>query len=397
MLATGVEYLVPAGVYQMAPFTLLDINYVNIRGLGRAVFLFTTGTAGITIGDAAHLHPCRRLTFTNIEITASAALTYGIQCLYAVDCTGCNLRILDTGTFITNGLYLDYSWDNQFYGTIILALNGVVFGTSAANKNSFFGGRIESTNNATGVGVTANGAGNLFSGCDVSSTNYGYLIRGVAGFTVQGCYFEASKTNDIFFDGTIPATGVSITGNFFDERTYTTNSISAPLSGNAASGVSIYGNCFYGPPATGFIVLNANAFSWNIGGNHYFGSGLYTVGVGSMCQVQTFGKYTTGHLTNYQKIPAQTSGTLIIDAVTNITPNGTPAHVTLRALTQTGSNDFEAIAIISDTGTLVTSQIVKNTAGIGVVQISGGNLQVTTANLGNYIFNIDVCSFATTV
>ena len=116
-----------------------------------------------------------------------------------------------------------------------------------------------------------------------------------------------------------------------------------------------------------------------------------------MCQIQTFGKYTTGHLTNYQKIPAQTSGTLIIDAVTNITPNGTPAHVTLRALTQTGANDFEAIAIISDTGTLVTSQIVKNTAGIGVVQISGGNLQVTTANLGNYIFNIDVCSFATTV
>lgn len=266
---TGVELVIPDGDYNLDPLVLENMSYVTIRGIGRVNLIFTTGTAAITLGDVARVKPVRRCIFDNLRIIGSGALTYGVRMLYAVDICMYNVTIeVDQGSAaIGTGLYVENSWNNNFYQLIVKASNGIDLNDDGANNNNFFGGRCDAAVIDSGYGIRAAGKANGFYGFDVENWDYGCIVRLVTGFTLSGCYFEANEFNDIFFDGTAPAYGVSITGCFFDVRTHTSNAIFQSASGSGSSGVAITGNLFIGPPAAAFIVMTANCNNWFVASN----------------------------------------------------------------------------------------------------------------------------------
>lgn len=278
-IASGRELLIPAGTYDLNPLVIEDIIYLTIRGQGRVKLRFTSGTSAITLGDAAHTKPVRRVIFDNLDITCSGAITYAINMQNAIDCSFYDVKIQDPSTLINTGVYIKWSWDNNFYNLIVLSLNGVVF-TDQANTNTIFGGRFESTNSSLGVGIRGEyGTANACIGCDVSSWKYGYSIGGVSGFIIQGNYFEGNTENDIYFNANAPASGVVIEGNFFDDRTTPINAIKQEPNGgvNGSSGVVVRGNSFYGPPLNYFIIMNLNCYNWSVGANDFkFSSNRYS-------------------------------------------------------------------------------------------------------------------------
>lgn len=313
----GKELLIPEGVYDLDPLVLENVRYVTIRGVGKVTLRFTTGDAAITLGDLAHTKAVRRCIFDNLRVIGSGALNYGVKSLFGVDNTMYNVIIEDDGTtFIDTGLYLDFSWDNNFYGLIIKCLNGIYFTTDEANKNSFFGGRFESTDATVGVGISAASKANAFYGCDIESWNYAVDVRNSVGFTLSGCYFEGNNTNDVFFSGTGTSYSTVISGCFFDVRTFTTDSIVQNSTGNVAAGVIIQGNNFAGPPASAFIVMTANSSDWSIAGNSFTGSSnLYDgIDLGSGNQIQNLtGSWTPAYKASVSGTPTttQSAGTWI--------------------------------------------------------------------------------------
>jgi hypothetical protein len=272
-LTNGVELVIPQGTYAINPLVFENIFYITIRGIGKVNLAFTTGTAAITLGNAAHTKPVRRMILDNLRIIGSGSLTYGIRFLFGVDVTMYNIIIEDDNTsFINTALYLDYSWDNNFYSLITKSLNGIYFDSNEANKNSFFGGRFESTNDLVGVGVSTAGKANAMYGCDIEGWRYAVDVRNSVGFTLSGCYFEGNTGNDILFSGTGASYSTVITGCFFDVRTYTTDSIQQSTVGNTSDGVVIEGNNFVGPPVNAFIRMTSLSNNWFIAGNSFVGS-----------------------------------------------------------------------------------------------------------------------------
>lgn len=268
----GIELAIPAGTYAIDPLVFENIFYVTIRGIGKVNLVFTAGTAAITIGNAARTKPVRRMILDNIRITASGTLTYGIRFLFGVDVTMYNVIIEDTATYIYYGLHIDYSWDNNFYGLIIKANDAVYLSSDNANKNSFFGGRFETTDPTHSTGIRTGGAANAFYGCDIEGLEYGVVVENSVGLTISGCYFEQNLVHDIWFDGLGATYGTIITGNYFNLRPNTTNSIYQEPTGNGSDGVVIQGNYFIGTPLNDYIVMNSLSNNWMIGGNSFSGS-----------------------------------------------------------------------------------------------------------------------------
>lgn len=278
-IASEREIIIPEGIYALNPFVIEDITYLTIRGQGKVVLNFTKGNYGIRLGDTAHTKPVRRLILDNIEISASAAISVAIDMQYATDCSFYDVKIQDLASYIGIGFYIKWSWDNNWYNVIVKSLHGFAL-YDQANENTVFGGRFESTNSANGIGIRVEaGAANAFIGCDVSSWKYGFSIGGASGLTIQGCYFEGNTENDIYFNANAPGSGISITGNFFDDRTTPINAIKQEPAGgvNGTSGVLIQSNSFYGPPLNYFIVMNLNCYYWTVTANSFlYSSNKYT-------------------------------------------------------------------------------------------------------------------------
>ena len=276
-IASGAqEILFPEGTYLTSPILIDNRNFLTFRGLGNPTIMFTGGSYGFRLGNPTHATFARIIRFESLVISTNAALAVALDMQSAIDCSFKNIRIQDPSNLITLGLYLEWSWDNTFYDLVVKALNGLEF-NDQANKNSIYGGRFESTDSTVGTGILSSfGTANICSGIDVSSWKYGYKIEGCAGFVIQGNYFEANTTNDIFIQGS--ASGIVIEGNFFDDRTTPITSIAAGSVG--ASGVSIKGNSIYkhsGGTGVG-ISLNATCFNWNIAANLFLNSGSNYVG-----------------------------------------------------------------------------------------------------------------------
>lgn len=271
-IASGIKEIVfPDGNYVTAPIFIEGRNYLTFRGIGNPTITFTGGTYGFRFGDTARTNAARVIRLENLSISTSAALATAIDMQFAVDCSFKNIRIQDPSNLITLGLYIAYSWDNTFYDLVIKALNGIQF-NDQANKNSIYGGRLESTDSSVGIGILSSfGSANICSGMDVSSWKYGYDIHGCAGLTIVGNYFEGNTTNDIRIVGS--AAGILIEGNFFDDRTTAITCIAAGGSGSV--GVSIKGNAIY-KHASGSgagIELNATCYNWNIAANLFLNTG----------------------------------------------------------------------------------------------------------------------------
>lgn len=277
---TGIELVIPEGDYALNPLVLENMSYVTIRGIGRVNLAFTTGTAAITLGDAARTRPVRRCIFDNLRIIGSGALTYGVRMLFAVDICMYNVTIEDDNTtFIDVGLYIDYSYNNNFYQLIVKAKDGIVLSDDEANNNNFFGGRCDPAVVYSGVGIRAASKANAFYGFDAEAWQYGCIIGRVLGFTLSGCYFEGNFSNDIFFDGSGPAYSTNITGCFFDTRTNTSDAIQQNTIGSGSSGVVIQGNNFVGPPANAFIRMTSLSNDWFIAANSFLFSSNYYSGI----------------------------------------------------------------------------------------------------------------------
>ena len=277
----------PAGTYLMDPWTITNLTTampITIRGAGQAIWKFTAGTSGFTLGAAGPSLPVRRLTVENIEIIGSGALTNGISLLYAVDCQFRNVRVNGENGNITTGLNHDYGWDNGFYHFIVKTVHGVVL---KGNRTLFSGARFESMDPTTGIGIDhVEGSANAFVCCDVSSWKYGYRISGPNRVTPTGShgiaivanYFEGNTENDIYFSGEGLVTGVSITGCMFNciaipgSKASSTNAIACAGSGLVVDGVSISGCAFLDVPPTAYIVVTDICWNWDIGPAGMYGS-----------------------------------------------------------------------------------------------------------------------------
>jgi hypothetical protein len=398
--SSGKAVEIHAGTYSLSPLTLLGstASGLTIRGIGQVVLLFSAGTAGLTLGDAGHTDGVYNLTLDNLEIQGAGYLTYGLRLLFAVNLESRHLRVND-GTHIGTGIYTDYSWDNNFFGTLLLTKsNGVDFGTNNANRHAFYGGRFESTF-LDGTGVRPHGYANALYGVDVSSFKRGFVIGGVQGLTISGCYFEGNAVADLVFDGRTLSVGepegVAITGSAF-LGTGAPVAIQESMSGgDRAWAVDISANSFRNY-ATG-ISLSQYATDWKVGPNRYNSVTTPVAGAPARSLIQDSGRYRHGTSSRFQVFKSEVTGTMVIDSVAKFTPSGVPAFVKVACISQDGLNALEFLAVISDAGILASSSILYNTSGATAIQVSGGNLQVTTMNLGNYLCTARVESYAAMV
>lgn len=394
----------PPGEYLMPTWTIAGVEKapITIRGQGTVVWEFPAGASGLVLGvsdlvlgasgfvPGAKAAPVRRLTIENVEIRASGPLKDAVSLNYAVDCVFRDLRIRDAA-HIENAVRINYSWDNDFHHLLTSTPNGVII-EDQGNRNSFFGLRLEGPGGESrGAGVTlTRGAANAFYGADISSHEYAFRIAGSAAVTISGGYFEGNTRNDIYFDGTAPASGAAITGNYFNVRAYGTDAIAVAEGAHGANGVSISGNHFIGVPKTAFIVLSSQAWGWDIGANALLESAALVAG-----EARAHGTRILSNRTQlYQVNPAGTSGTVTIDSVAHLTAGGAPTHVRVTGTNHDGLQSFEIIAILTTGGALGSSRVLHATAeGLGV-QVEGGELQVTNLALGNYAFFVETRSYS---
>lgn len=395
---------VGSGLFPLNGFTFKGKSRLGLTGHGRTRFQLAAGTS-IIFGGAGHVggtDDVRRMVMQNIEVSAAGATTYGIQLLWCVDCDFVNVRVED-GVNIATAWKLDFSWDNLFQHCITYTsacaweLTG-----SNVNENTWVAGRFESSAIATAVGVKLYGRANKFFGCDISSWKYGFVVGDVRGCLIQGCYYEALTGCGIIFSTTTlgivsgACYGLDIRGNMFDMAPTVGGTavnaikIYAGVNDLPAVGVIIQGNTFSNFTFP-IVLADDNSINWIVGGNK-FNDGSSTVAVtkavsgnGLQCQIDDGSSFQYDHKREYRKSLGSVSGTVTLDSVANLLGSGTQSYVTVQGISS-DSTAFEALAIITAEGVLQYNSLVYNTAGIGAIQISGGNLQVTT--LGAAIWEI---------
>lgn len=243
------------------------LGVVNIVGYVAGTSVIRFGTTGGWV-DEANLQNYRAdyCSLENINISATAAYTYGIECQWMTNASWKNVNI-SAGATIGNGVYLDFSWDNDFVHLTITAPNGLVCGAHSPNRNTFHGSRFSGggAGGGTKYGVDVAGTGNSFFGCDISGYDYGLVSSyGGYGLTFHGGYFE-SNTYDVNLGGA-SIHGVSFVGCGFRAGVGANIGIRQNGAGQL-KGLSVNSCAFQGKTTP--VVLTASTFSAFINGNSY--------------------------------------------------------------------------------------------------------------------------------
>jgi len=390
-VASNRTVVINSGTYSVSPLTITNKAKFQIIGHGNVILQCSTGEACLTLGDAEHATRVCKMVMENITFSGSGALTYGIQLLFATDIAMYNVRILDTVN-IDTGMYVDYSWNNNFYNTQIECKNALKSGSNNPNNNNFYGGRLRGADNTTDTGITFLGAANFFSGLDISHFKYGVILMGNAQNNYLNNYFEGNGTNDFnFSERAGNAEGSNIIGNLFRGPGGTTSIDST--SGAAQYKVNIIGNQFEGYDVG--INLTSTANRWVVFNNYFIDVNTNIVNNGSNCMVYDSDTFTIDDVTininktrSYRLNPGSVSGTVTIDSIANICATK-PATIEVMGIGRNAADvsySFKIYAIVDDNGALETSGEIWDTAGITDIQIVDGDLQVTTLIGSNWNF-----------
>jgi len=277
LVAADVVYL-PAGNYKVSQIVFTGSGNTAIfgktlvgSGLGPVNIIgYVAGTSVIRFGtaggwdDETNLEEFRAdyCNLENVTITATAAYTYGIECQWLTNASWKNV-VVSSGGNIALGLYLDFSWDNDFVHTVIAAESGVQMGVHGPNRNAFHGLRVAGGGTLTGIGFDFGGSANSVFGLDASGY-YAGVASSVGGFglTIHGGYFE-SNDYDINLNNT---SGISVTGCRFIVGV--NNNIAITQAGSAnVRGFLIAGNGFTNKASC--IRPTANTQEWVAHGNEF--------------------------------------------------------------------------------------------------------------------------------
>lgn len=277
-LLVGDVIYIPAGNYNISQIVITGSGNTAIfgktlRGAGLGVTNLVGSVAGTSIirfgttggwVDETNLQEYRAdyCSLENITISATAAYTYGVECQWMTNASWRNVAISSGGN-ITTGLYMDFSWDNDFTHTTIAGENGVFLGAHGPNRNSFHGLRVAGGGTTTGIGFDFGGSSNSVFGLDASGYYNGVASSvGGYGLTIHGGYFESNDI-DISLDN---CSGISITGCRFIVGV--NNNIAIRQAGPAnVRGVLIAGNAFTNKASC--IRPTANTQEWVVHGNEF--------------------------------------------------------------------------------------------------------------------------------
>lgn len=256
LAAADVVYL-PAGNYKVSQIVITGSGNTavfgkTLRGAGLGVTNIigsVAGTSVIRFGtsggwvDETNLQEYRAdyCNLEDITISANAAYTYGIECQWLTNSSWRNYNVSSNGN-ISTGLYVDFSWDNDFIHGTLAAENGLQMGAHSPNRNSFYGLRVAGGGTLTGIGVDFAGSANSFFGLDASAYYVGVASsNGGLGLTIHGGYFESNDI-DISIGGS-SISGISVTGCRFIVGVNNNIAIRQSGTGNVR-GFHISGNVF---------------------------------------------------------------------------------------------------------------------------------------------------------
>lgn len=305
---------IPPGTYDVSQIVIQNAIGKTLTGASNGATVLRGTVAGTSIirfgGATVGTNRALLCNLKKLTLSATAAYTYAIECQWMTDANFTDIFV--SGANITNGLFLDNSWDNRYYNVYITGCtNGIICGaTSSANNNTFFGGRLsgDTTGAVVGIGFDVAGGGNAFYGVDISSYAIGiYSTYGFYGLTVSGCYFEGNN-KDIASGGGGNCLGASITGNIFAVGAGSNYGIDY-LATAPSTGFVVSGNVFrfktiainLGPEFINWDVTT-NAFNNCVlevngqGTNSAYETGSFTpnitLGSGSVTISSATGKYT---------------------------------------------------------------------------------------------------------
>lgn len=379
LAAADVAYL-PAGSYKVSQIVITGsgnsaVFGKTLRGAGIGVTTLVGAVAGTSIirfgtsggwVDEPNLQEYRSdyCALEDLTINASAAYTYGVECQWMTNSSWRNVVISDGGLggSLSIGLYIDFSWDNDFTHTIIAAENGVQMGAHGPNRNTFHGLRVAGGGTPTGIGVDFAGSGNSFFGLDASAYFIGVASsNGGFGLTIHGGYFESNDI-DISLDN---CSGISVTGCRFIAGV--NNNIAIRQSGPAnVRGFLIAGNTFTNKASC--IRPTANTQEWVVHGNEFISC------TATYDPVGTGGNYHIVENYEYSFVPA----------FTNLTTTGSPIYT--GKYIRLGKTIRFVVEIDANGGTTASTKGSTYFTGLPTAVASGGTLSAVDGgvnDLGN--------------
>lgn len=379
LAAADVVYL-PAGTYKVSQIVLTGsgntalfgktlrgagIGVTNIIGYVAGTSIIRFGTSGGWV-DEPNLQEYRAdyCSLENINISATAAYTYGIECQWMTNASWKNVNVSSGGN-ITTGIYIDFSWDNDFVHTTVSAENGIAMGLHGPNRNSFYGLRVAGGGTPTGVGIDFAGSANSFFGVDVSAYYVG-IASGFGGYglTVHGGYFESNDI-DISLGGS-SIQGITVTGCRFIAGV--NNNIAIRHNGSASNvrAFLIAGNGFNNKASC--IRPTANTQDWVVHGNEFISC------TATFDPVGTGGNYHIVENYEYSFTPV----------FTNLVTTGSPIYT--GKYIRIGKTVRFVVTIDDNGGTTASTAGSTYITGLPTAAFSGGGLSAVDGainDLGN--------------
>jgi hypothetical protein len=394
----------PNGIYRVSTINFEEVQNMDFYFDNNCIIRGnTTGTDVVLIKNDSDL--CKECTWHGLYVDSINGTTYtnGIRLLglagsperTVTDLAFYNTRVIGGSGVITNAMTLDdFAFNNNFYNTELKADGKCLnFGSNNVNVNLFAGGRFRGNDNTTTIGVSSSSTGNKFLNIDISNCKYAINGKANRGVSYDSCYFEGHGTAIIGFGND--------SGNFdgaqFNNCFFTGSTIWDSPQGSAAHRDISFTNCYIKD-----IGASTDAFTTDVKlQGFYFRNNFFEGTIQNKWSnawdkdfhiIDGDTEYKNG-VKSYSLNLGATTGpsTEVIDSVTNLCDDE-PALVHVTGIGRddaTNVKSFFIEAAIGDDGTLTGSTIIGDiSAGIGAVQVSAGNLQVTTLGTSNWNFYV---------
>ncbi len=396
--AGGKAVFIPKGTFLVTGISLAGMEDMVLEGDGLESIILGAaagGTSIIRLGNGGSdpdgpVSATRRLVARNFSLAANGTFTYGLYLHSGIDCRFQNISIISSD--ITTGMYINYSWNNEYISLQIECPSCVEMGFDNVNEHSFIGGRYRSTDNAAGSCFQWSGQTNAVIGADMSGGVAAVKLGRSRGSLFQSCYSEA----DVVFafgarSGQVDA--LNVTGCYF--ASFTTAITFTGSAGHRA--MSFRGNFFKDGVTVWTPVLNFGGFVWE---QNYYENVTNTPS--SVATRATYGTYseelfrqTFNHRVIWTQRNVTSLGTVqILDDITRLTA-GAPAMVKIHAISRDSGVDskaFQLVLVMREDDNIDHWELTDyktSIQSISGVQVTAGALEVLGLSATNWCFHFE--------